>query len=141
MTTSAVAAPTGTIVHCAPEGSTTVQHDIPIPHAPEGNTLVTVDPESQRHTIAEDTPDNDAVPVHNPRHQGQCSHIVTHTFIRFSSPLVSLSPLNATSTAPLINPGLMTNWDSEATFVASMPGYHLHQRAPTMFTLHVTPAV
>ncbi|KAJ2805209.1 hypothetical protein H4R20_002183 [Coemansia guatemalensis] len=53
LTTSAAVAPTGTIVHCAPEGSATAQRDTPVFHAPEEDALVVTDLEPQRQVVAE----------------------------------------------------------------------------------------
>ncbi|MGH8965359.1 MAG: hypothetical protein ACRDXB_08530, partial [Actinomycetes bacterium] len=67
--------------------------------------------------------------------------MATHTFVGFSSPLVSPTPLNDPGTAPLLRPhqGISTSWDSEAAFAASTPGYHARSRGPSTFAPQMTP--
>ncbi|KAJ2608289.1 hypothetical protein H4S08_004507 [Coemansia sp. RSA 1365] len=52
-----------------------------------------------------------------------------------------LTPLNDTSTAPLLRPqqGILMSWDSETVFAVSMLGYHARSRSPATFALQMTP--
>ncbi|KAJ2607552.1 hypothetical protein H4S08_004782 [Coemansia sp. RSA 1365] len=149
--------PTGTVPHRAPEGSATMQQPYSVSRAPQSSATVQPPPAAARAPV-----DSASVPLMNPpplstgrvpadnephppgrssAHQGQRSRVATHTFVGFSSLLISPTPLNDPGTAPLLRPhqGISMSWDSEAVFAASTPGYHARSRGPSTFAPQMTP--
>ncbi|KAJ2608290.1 hypothetical protein H4S08_004508 [Coemansia sp. RSA 1365] len=128
--------PTGTVPRCAPEGSANMQLSYSVSSMPQSSTTVQLLPAAACAPVG-----SASAPWMNPpalstrqahaenethltgrslMHQGQCSHVAMHTFVGFSSPLVSPMPLNDLGTMLLLRPhqGISMSWDSEAAFAA-----------------------